>query len=123
VEAGHDLGPLGVDVALIGAGRGAGVGPRCRRRRARAAGQLVQVFAGDVQMGAVDVEPVGGPGGEGGRPQDRVEIGGGLQVRGDAAGRQHVEQVLADSRIDVAGGRVVGRVEPVVPPPATGATR
>nr|BFE75386.1 hypothetical protein GCM10020092_086870 [Actinoplanes digitatis] len=121
VEAGHDLGPLGVDVALVAAG--AGAGPGRGRGGVGAAGQLVEVLAGGVEVGAVDVEPVRGASGERGGAQDGVEVGGRLQVCGDAAGRQHVEQVLTHARIDVARDRIVGRVESVVPPPATGATR
>jgi hypothetical protein len=81
------------------------------------------VLARGRQPGAVDVQPVGRAGRIGGGAQDGVEVGGRLQVRRYAPGREHVEQVLADARIDVTGDRVGGRVEPVVPPPATGATR
>ena len=111
---------LGIDIDV-----GGRVGRRVGRGRSGwlAAGRLVQMLAGHLEVGAVDIEPVDRARGQSGGAQDGVEIGRGLQIGGDAARREHVEQVLADARIHVARDRVVGRVEPVVPPPATGATR
>jgi len=53
-------------------------------------------------MGTVDIEPVGGARGQRCGPQDRVEIGRGLQICRYATGREHVEEVLADAWIHVA---------------------
>ncbi len=41
-------------------------------------GHLVQVLAGSGQVDAVDIEPVRGPRGQRGGPQNRVEVGGRL---------------------------------------------
>lgn len=114
MEAGDDPRPLGVDVRFVPGGWLLG---------SALVGELGQVVACGGQVRAVDVEPVDRPGRNGGGAGDRVEVGGGLQVGGDPAGGQHVEQVLADARIDVADDGVLVRVEPVVPPSPAGTTR
>ncbi|WP_229705853.1 hypothetical protein [Micromonospora sonchi] len=74
-------------------------------------------------MRTIHVEPVDRTGRHGGGAGDRVQVRRGLQIGGDAAGGQHVEQMLADPRIDIAGDGVLARVEPVVPPSPAGPTR
>ena len=108
VVAGDDPLPLGVDVRVVGLFGRSG--------RRRLVGELGQVVAGGAQVGPVDVEAVDRAGRNGGGAGHRVQVGRGLQVGGDAAGGQHVQQMLAHTWIDVTGDREVLRVQPVVPP-------
>jgi hypothetical protein len=66
---------------------------------------------------AVDEEPVGRPRRQARGTGDRMLVGGRLEVGRDAARGQHVEQMLADARVDVAGRRVLRRDQPVVASP------
>jgi hypothetical protein len=81
-------------------------------------GQLAQVIAGRGEMVTVGVEPVGGSGGQRGGTRHRVQVRGGLEIGGDAAGRQHVQQMLADPWVDVPDHRVLLRYQAVVAPAA-----
>jgi hypothetical protein len=51
-----------------------------------------------------------------------VQVGCRLQVGRDAAGREHVEQMLTDARVDVADHRVFGGHQAVVAPAAPRST-
>jgi hypothetical protein len=86
-------------------------------------GELGQEGAGGVQVLPVDEEPVGRPGRQGGGTGHRVQVGGGLEIRGDASQRQYVEHVLAHPRVHVTGRGVRGGDQPVVPPSPAGPTR
>ena len=117
LEGRDDPRPLGVLVevpaarrpARRGRGRGA-VGPRPRRRGAC----WSTSGAGLGPPGAVDEQPVRRRARQEDRAGVRADVGRRLQVGGDAGGLQHVEQVLADPRVDVAQRAPEDGVQPVV---------
>ena len=123
VEAGHDLGPGRVHVDRVGLrpGRGRLCGGGVARRDLL--GQAAHVVARGRDVDAVDVQPVGRPAGQRAGPGDRVQVGRRAQVGRDAVQPEHVEQVLADARVDVADGGVLGRHQTVVAPTVPGVTR
>jgi hypothetical protein len=107
VEPGHDPGEDLVDVGLL----------------MRLVGELGEEPAGGVQVLPVDEEPVGRAGRQRGGPGHRVQVGRGLQVCGDAAQREDVQQVFTHPWVDVAGRGVRGSHQSVVPPSPAGTAR
>ena len=77
---------------------------------------LLDDRAGLAAAGAVDEQPVRRRAGEVDGPRVGRDGGRGLQVGGDPGSAKHVEQVLADPRVDVAHRAPQRGVQPVVAP-------
>jgi hypothetical protein len=119
IETSHDLGPGGIHV--IGAGSHAGSGIDVGLPDVF--GEVGEVTPGRGKVVAIDIEPIGGPARERRRAGHRVQVRRRPQISGDAFEGEDVEQVFANARVDITGGRVFGRHETVVAPPSAGVTR
>ncbi|GAB3859329.1 hypothetical protein GCM10027610_098560 [Dactylosporangium cerinum] len=81
-------------------------------------GELAEEVAGRGEMVTVSVEPVGGSGGQGRGARHGVQIGGRLEVCRDPSGREDVQQMLTDTRVNVSDDRIFLRYQAVVAPAA-----